>query len=109
MGGPYPDRIRLFLRDRGTSVIAQEGKQVRFNALFNRMSARGKYIALCEGDDFWTDPLKLQKQVEFLDKHPECVISFHNAKVIYEDNSRGSYSYVADDQKEISTFIVLLG
>ena len=47
--------------------------------------SRGEYIAICEGDDFWTDPLKLQKQADFLDSHPDYGIVFHPVRVFFEN------------------------
>lgn len=43
-----------------------------------------KYVAICEGDDYWTDPLKLQKQVEFLETHLDFSICFHPVKLLYQ-------------------------
>ncbi len=67
----YPDKIRLFLRDRNLSQYYENGKVVaRFNSRWNTMSCRGKYIAICEGDDYWAYEKKLQKQADFLENNP---------------------------------------
>lgn len=44
-----------------------------------RENCKGKYIAWCEGDDYWIDPYKLQIQIDYMDMHPECVMTVHNA------------------------------
>ncbi len=48
-------------------------------------AARTEYVALCDGDDYFSNPLKLQTQVEFLDAHKDCGLCFHVARVTYED------------------------
>jgi len=82
----YPDKIRLFLRDRDTSCVFDEnGKRIfGFNGKWARKSARGKYIALCEGDDHWTDPQKLQKQVKFMKENEDYIGCFTNYRMVNE-------------------------
>lgn len=76
----YPELIRPIYRKEN-----QYSKGIcNVSGAFNFPRARGKYIAMCEGDDYWTDDRKLQTQVSYMEAHPECSMTFHSAKIISE-------------------------
>jgi len=63
-----------------------EGMYVNFTNALNRCT--GEYIAFCEGDDYWIDKHKLQKQVNYMDAHPECSMTFHDVFIFDEKNNK---------------------
>lgn len=65
----YPNLIRLVTSESNVGALNNEKRAM--------LAARGKYIAFCEGDDYWTYPLKLQTQVDFLDAHLDYSVCFH--------------------------------
>lgn len=69
----YPDRIFPLYEEINQYSHGGKGRMDLYN--YNRV--RGKYIAYCEGDDYWTDPKKLQKQVDFMESHPDYSICLH--------------------------------
>lgn len=77
----YPDLFHCIYQKENQY---SKGKMAWWEVLFPM--AKGEYIAICEGDDYWIDPYKLQKQVDFMDQHPDYVACFHNARVQYDDH-----------------------
>ena len=99
----YPDKIRLILSERN---LGNYGGAISARAL---PTCRGQYIALLEGDDYWTDPHKLQKQVDFLDSHPDFSICSHNVYIEYEGQSKPMVEWLGSEHKEVMTIEDLLG
>ena len=73
----YPNIIKPLFESEN-----MHSKEVAISKTFNFPRVQGKYVAMCEGDDYWTDEYKLQKQVDFMEKNSEYLISFHKVQKI---------------------------
>ena len=72
----YPDIIRVITSDKNVGM--------KKNGYRTTKACRGKYVAFCEGDDYWHHPDKLQKQVDYLESHPECGMVFTDFNVHFD-------------------------
>lgn len=101
----YPKKVKPVYQQEN-----QYSKGVLIDDVFNFPRAKGIYIALCEGDDFWTDPYKLQKQVDFMEAHPECRLSMH---AVLKINAKGDkllgHHKVSKENRYYSTEEVICG
>lgn len=98
----YPEIIRPILQ---TENQYSKGKGILAPFVYPR--AQGKYIALCEGDDYWTDPLKLQKQVDFLEANPDYSMCFHQALEKWDDCSKPMSTFSILQDKSYSSKDIL--
>lgn len=80
----YPDIVRVLPRQANLGLARNFIRAYR--------EARGEYIAICEGDDFWTDSRKLQRQADFMDSHKEYAMCFHRVVNYYQADGSKSLS-----------------
>jgi glycosyltransferase involved in cell wall biosynthesis len=90
----HPDRIRLILSEQNVRSNEVVARGIR--------AAKGAYVALLDGDDYWLGTDKLQRQADFLDAHAECSMCFHNARVEPENESE-PWNWTPANQPAFST------
>lgn len=78
----YPNKIRLFLRSEKDKIYINGKKTGRFNFIENLKAARGEYIALCDGDDYWINTMKLQEQIEKINSDTNYSIVFSQTHLV---------------------------
>lgn len=101
----YPNLIRPVLQQENQF---SKGKRVIALAA---VYANGRYVAICEGDDYWFDPDKLQRQVDAMMTHPQCGMSFHPAIVIHEgeNEEKEDRTYLKTGDRVFSTSEIIRG
>lgn len=81
----FPNKINLRLQSRKNVVYYKDNPTGRYNFIDCYNVCKGKYIAFCEGDDYWLSNDKLQNQVDFLEENPSYGFTFHYANIYYEN------------------------
>lgn len=100
----YPDIIKPIFETEN-QYSKRDGSLTRVLDKF----MRGKYIAFCEGDDYWIDPLKLQKQVDFLESHPQYVLSHTNITVYDAHSGKKIKRHFSGIDGNICEFLITKG
>ena len=100
----YPKIIKPIFQKQNQYSQGYRGMMTEI--LFPR--AKGKYLALCEGDDYWTDEYKLQIQVDFMETNPDYAVCFHKVCIVYEDHKVADQIYPNVEDEDWYTAIQLM-
>lgn len=100
----HPDKVTLLLQEENQNSF----DDVDITCIC-ASHASGKYIALCEGDDYWIDPYKLQKQYNALEANPDLSASFHSAYTETPNGERNLFAHHSEDERKFTPQEVILG
>ena len=120
----YNHEIDLRTEDYGTvlDVIVKDNPHCIFHIIhlnenhygkksklpyFAKYENAAKYVAMCEGDDYWTDPLKLQKQVDYMEENPECSLCFHKVNTLIQETGEIKEEFIVRDMPGKSNIVDL--
>ncbi|GAA3951340.1 glycosyltransferase family 2 protein [Hymenobacter algoricola] len=81
----YPGQVRVLLPEKNLGIMR--------NLMTTMAACTGRYVAFLEGDDYFTDPHKLQRQVDVMRAQPDCTLCIHDAEVFWQDNSAPAYLF----------------
>ena len=88
----HPTCIKVILQEKNKGIAENYNDILR--------QCQGRYIATCDGDDFWCDTEKLQKHVDYMEQHPSVVITYHDAKPVDAENTIGEETLLPTSRKK---------
>ncbi|MBV6478197.1 MAG: hypothetical protein HGGPFJEG_00945 [Ignavibacteria bacterium] len=97
----YPEKFKLYLPDKNIGMMKMD--------MATKQLCSGDYIALLNGDDYWTDDNKLQLQADLLDKDSDAIMCFHKASLINEETGENFESYFGEETNELPIESLLNG
>ncbi|SDB22418.1 Glycosyl transferase family 2 [Flavobacteriaceae bacterium MAR_2010_188] len=99
----YPEKIRLIQRNQPNKIFVNGRITGTLNLWETLQDCRGKYIAQLDGDDYWTDPLKLQKQFDFLENNPDYSVVGHNCFLM--NGTEPTHSVIKNVDQKFKTYL----